>query len=215
MVILYVTSLACLHRCYSSCLIYFVVQATVLIETLPAAFEMDEILFELREHSAGLNCGRWDYIFSFIKTLREDPKSVMPDRYETFKLYLPEAVTMSNWEKFLMYAQTQLVCFWLCTTVMNMQGCMLNLARVSNTHHHLHPFDDSNVVVIFVVSIGNCTVLSHGVCGSSTNKACMAIQSHLHCSLTRNSVICLQCQQFSACCHLSYAVFQHVTEFWP
>ncbi len=56
-------------------------QATVLIETLPAAFEMDEILFELREHSAGLNCGRWDYIFSFIKTLRADPKAVMPDRY--------------------------------------------------------------------------------------------------------------------------------------
>lgn len=59
----------------------FLLQATVLIETLPGAFEMDEILFELREHSAGLNCGRWDYIFSFIKTLREDPKAVMPDRY--------------------------------------------------------------------------------------------------------------------------------------
>ena len=55
-------------------------QATVLIETLPAAFEMDEILWELRQHSAGLNCGRWDYIFSFIKTLRADPKAVMPDR---------------------------------------------------------------------------------------------------------------------------------------
>lgn len=52
-----------------------------MIETLPAAFEMDEILFELREHSAGLNCGRWDYIFSFIKTLRADPQAVMPDRY--------------------------------------------------------------------------------------------------------------------------------------
>ena len=55
-------------------------QATVLIETLPAAFEMDEILWELREHSAGLNCGRWDYIFSLIKTLREDPNALMPDR---------------------------------------------------------------------------------------------------------------------------------------
>ncbi len=51
------------------------VQATCLIETLPAAFEMDEILFELREHSAGLNCGRWDYIFSFIKTLKQDPQA--------------------------------------------------------------------------------------------------------------------------------------------
>ncbi len=56
------------------------IRATVLIETLPAAFEMEEILYELREHSAGLNCGRWDYIFSFIKTLRHDPKAVLPDR---------------------------------------------------------------------------------------------------------------------------------------
>jgi malate synthase A len=56
------------------------IRATVLIETLPAAFEMDEILFELKEHSTGLNCGRWDYIFSSIKTLRNDPGFVMPDR---------------------------------------------------------------------------------------------------------------------------------------
>jgi len=58
------------------------VKATVLVETLPAAFEMDEILWELREHSAGLNCGRWDYIFSFIKTFRSDGKRVLPDRGE-------------------------------------------------------------------------------------------------------------------------------------
>ncbi len=56
------------------------VRATVLIETLPAAFEMDEILYELRDHSAGLNCGRWDYIFSSIKKLRGDPDFVLPDR---------------------------------------------------------------------------------------------------------------------------------------
>ena len=56
------------------------IKATVLIETLPASFEMDEILWELRQHSAGLNCGRWDYIFSFIKTLRADPGAVLPDR---------------------------------------------------------------------------------------------------------------------------------------
>ena len=49
-------------------------------QTSPAAFEMDEFLFELREHSAGLNCGRWDYIFSLIKTLREQPGAVVPDR---------------------------------------------------------------------------------------------------------------------------------------
>jgi malate synthase len=56
------------------------IKATVLIETILAAFEMDEILYELREHSAGLNAGRWDYIFSFIKKFRNDPKAVMPDR---------------------------------------------------------------------------------------------------------------------------------------
>lgn len=56
------------------------IKATVLIETILAAFEMDEILYELRDHSAGLNCGRWDYIFSFIKKLRNDPNAVMPDR---------------------------------------------------------------------------------------------------------------------------------------
>src|SRR6266498_3047742 len=56
------------------------VRATVLIETILAAFEMDEILYELREHSAGLNCGRWDYIFSFIKKFRNRPDFVLPDR---------------------------------------------------------------------------------------------------------------------------------------
>lgn len=56
------------------------IRATVLIETLPAAFEMDEILFELRDHSAGLNCGRWDYIFSYIKTLKNHADRVLPDR---------------------------------------------------------------------------------------------------------------------------------------
>jgi malate synthase len=56
------------------------VKATVLIETLPAAFEMDEILWELRDHAAGLNCGRWDYIFSFIKYRAHDPAAVLPDR---------------------------------------------------------------------------------------------------------------------------------------
>ena len=56
------------------------IKATVLIETLPAAFEMHEILWELRQHSSGLNCGRWDYIFSFIKTRRDDPDALLPDR---------------------------------------------------------------------------------------------------------------------------------------
>jgi malate synthase len=56
------------------------VKATVLIETIWAAFEMDEILYELREHSAGLNAGRWDYMFSLIKTFRERPEFVLPDR---------------------------------------------------------------------------------------------------------------------------------------
>ena len=56
------------------------IKATVLIETLPAAFEMDEILYELREHSAGLNAGRWDYIFSAIKRFRTRAQFVTPDR---------------------------------------------------------------------------------------------------------------------------------------
>ena len=56
------------------------IKATVLIETILAAFEMDEILYELREHSAGLNCGRWDYIFSFIKKFRNRPDFMLPDR---------------------------------------------------------------------------------------------------------------------------------------
>jgi malate synthase len=58
------------------------IKATVLIETLPAAFEMDEIVWELRDHIAGLNCGRWDYIFSYIKTLRNHAPFVLPDRAE-------------------------------------------------------------------------------------------------------------------------------------
>jgi malate synthase len=56
------------------------IKATVLIETILATFEMDEILWELREHSAGLNCGRWDYIFSYIKKFRNHGSMVMPDR---------------------------------------------------------------------------------------------------------------------------------------
>ncbi|MGH2799890.1 MAG: malate synthase A [Thermoleophilaceae bacterium] len=56
------------------------IKATVLIETVPAAFEMDAILYELRDHSAGLNAGRWDYIFSMIKRFRSRPDFVLPDR---------------------------------------------------------------------------------------------------------------------------------------
>ena len=56
------------------------IKATVLIETILATFEMDEILWELRDHSAGLNCGRWDYIFSFIKKFANDSSMVLPDR---------------------------------------------------------------------------------------------------------------------------------------
>lgn len=56
------------------------IKATVLIETITAAFEMDEILYELRAHSAGLNCGRWDYIFSYIKKFQQHPDVILPDR---------------------------------------------------------------------------------------------------------------------------------------
>jgi malate synthase len=58
------------------------IKATVLIETLPAAFEMEEILYELREHSGGLNAGRWDYIFSAIKCFRDRSEMVLPNRVQ-------------------------------------------------------------------------------------------------------------------------------------
>jgi malate synthase len=64
------------------------VKTTVLIETLPAAFEMEEILYELRDHSCALNAGRWDYIFSTIKTYRDRPEFVLPDRNEV-KMTVP------------------------------------------------------------------------------------------------------------------------------
>lgn len=63
------------------------IKATVLIETLPAVFQMDEILWNLRDHIVGLNCGRWDYIFSYIKTLKQHADRVLPDR---------QSVTMSQ-----------------------------------------------------------------------------------------------------------------------
>lgn len=56
------------------------IRGTVLIETYPAAFEMEEILYELRDHSAGLNAGRWDYLFSVIKTFRDSDQYILPDR---------------------------------------------------------------------------------------------------------------------------------------
>ncbi len=72
------------------------IKATCLIETLPGAFEMDEFLYELREHSAGLNCGRWDYIFSFIKKRANDKTALLPDRGEVTmdKAFLDAYVTL-------------------------------------------------------------------------------------------------------------------------
>ncbi len=64
----------------AACLQRGTIRATVLIETITAAFEMDEILYELREHSVGLNCGRWDYIFSFIKKFNNNPAFILPQR---------------------------------------------------------------------------------------------------------------------------------------
>lgn len=58
------------------------IRATVLIETLPAVFQMDEILYELRDHSVGLNCGRWDYIFSYVKTFQAHPDRLLPNRVQ-------------------------------------------------------------------------------------------------------------------------------------
>jgi len=75
------------------------IKATVLIETIFAAFEMEEILYELKDHSAGLNCGRWDYIFSFIKKFRKKSNFVLPDRSEvTMKRHF-----LSSYVKQLVY----------------------------------------------------------------------------------------------------------------
>ncbi|MEZ5894193.1 MAG: malate synthase A [Parvularculaceae bacterium] len=57
------------------------IKATMLIETLPAVFEMHELLYEMKDHAAALNCGRWDYIFSYIKTLKAHPDRMLPDRH--------------------------------------------------------------------------------------------------------------------------------------
>lgn len=75
------------------------IRATVLIETLPAAFQMDEIIYQLREHSAGLNCGRWDYIFSYIKCLRNHKEFILPDRSQVTMT----AGFMSSYVKLLIY----------------------------------------------------------------------------------------------------------------
>ena len=69
------------------------IKATVLVETLPASFQIEEILYELRQHSAGLNCGRWDYIFSYIKTTRNHREFVLPDRGDIGMIRRAEGVT--------------------------------------------------------------------------------------------------------------------------
>lgn len=73
------------------------IKATVLIETILAAFEAEEILYELRDHSAGLNCGRWDYIFSYIKKFRNKPEYVLPDRAQV-TMTVP---FMNNYSKYV------------------------------------------------------------------------------------------------------------------
>lgn len=105
------------------------IRATVLIETLPAAFHMEEILFELRNHSAGLNCGRydilislhtashriypsWDYIFSFIKKRRADATAVMPDRKDvTMEVGFMDAYVRLLIQTCHKYAEVQLFHF--------------------------------------------------------------------------------------------------------
>ncbi|EAZ62870.1 Malate synthase, glyoxysomal (MASY) [Scheffersomyces stipitis CBS 6054] len=75
------------------------IRASVLIETLPAAFQMDEIIYQLRQHIAGLNCGRWDYIFSYIKSLRNHPEFILPDRSQVTMA----APFMSSYVKLLVH----------------------------------------------------------------------------------------------------------------
>lgn len=73
------------------------IRGSVLIETLPAAFQMDEIIYQLRQHCGGLNCGRWDYIFSYIKSLRNHPEFILPDRSQVTM----EVPFMSSYVKLL------------------------------------------------------------------------------------------------------------------
>jgi malate synthase len=79
------------------CIVRGTIKATVLIEHILAAFQMNEILFELRHHSAGLNCGRWDYIFSFIKVFKNHKKFILPDR----KLITMDTHFMNSYVKLL------------------------------------------------------------------------------------------------------------------
>ncbi|GKT41268.1 malate synthase, glyoxysomal [Colletotrichum spaethianum] len=73
------------------------IRATVLIETISAVFEMDEIIYELRDHSSGLNCGRWDYIFTFLKRFRNRPGFILPDRSDvTMTVPFMDAYHMSQ-----------------------------------------------------------------------------------------------------------------------
>ncbi|MBA3670994.1 MAG: malate synthase A [Gemmatimonadaceae bacterium] len=79
------------------------IRATVLIETLPAAFVMEEILYELRDHASGLNAGRWDYLFSFVKTFRDRADKVLPDRSQLtmhvpfMRAYSERLVQVCHW----------------------------------------------------------------------------------------------------------------------
>ena len=72
------------------------IKATVLVETILAAFEMEEILYELRDHSAGLNAGRWDFIFSIIKTFRHDRETILPDRAQITMCRAPTPTCSQN-----------------------------------------------------------------------------------------------------------------------
>ncbi|KAK6455539.1 malate synthase, glyoxysomal [Scheffersomyces xylosifermentans] len=75
------------------------IRGSVLIETLPAAFQMDEIIYQLRQHIGGLNCGRWDYIFSYIKSLRNHSEFLLPDRSQITM----SAPFMSSYVKLLVH----------------------------------------------------------------------------------------------------------------
>ena len=70
-------------------------RCTVLIETLPAAFQMHEILHALKDRILGLNCGRWDYIFSYIKTFRHSPRHILPDRFRICESAAAVSITFS------------------------------------------------------------------------------------------------------------------------
>jgi hypothetical protein len=129
------------------------IRATVLIETITAAFEMEEIIYELRQHSSGLNCGRWDYIFSFIKKFRNHPDKVLPNRWG--RLPMRPCGTAGVWSCNIINVLPTAVS---CTCFMSfLEQCFLWLVPVQTVAPvALHHFVDTAAVADALVQLPVC-----------------------------------------------------------